>query len=487
MPRSSTSSRLTLALAAGLAALLAAPAFASGLASGLASAPGDGVLREGQGDRRARASAMELKPFPADAWSALTDWTNGSAPTPESLSGKPVLIATWASWTPTADRARAVATRMAEKYGAQGLVVVLAHAPRGWAEATKPAAPAGATLLVAHDAQGKFRDALLVDADPDFYVIDRAGQLRFADISTDAVDGALQTVVGEQADQAGRIRGDLDEARRAAEREARRTAGAGAIDLRRLPEIPFTKPAPEAYENLRWPERPRDPNQPADQPLPEPPSVALLEDGWFPAKPPTDGRVVVLYFWSPDILETYEPWMREMDVLQRRNPRDLVVVGVLSPVRRNENAQQSTPEQEEARILRYAELPNVFRTQRRLDHALLSDPAGQLMNEARGQQQNQNQQRSSRFAPRAAVLSTDNVVRWEGWIDSPGFRAAIDRVLAVDPGVAARRAAEAEFLRRGGQPLPAAPETPAPDAPAPDDAPASNAPSSSGPSQVAPG
>lgn len=90
------------------------------LALGLVGSPVRAdVIREGSGPQRAALDKMELQPFPSDAWSKLSNWTNGDAITPARIDGKPVLIFTWAAWHPSARRAVQLAQKMADKYGGQ--------------------------------------------------------------------------------------------------------------------------------------------------------------------------------------------------------------------------------------------------------------------------------------------------------------------------------------------------------------------------------
>src|SRR5437899_5198040 len=90
------------------------------------------IVREGEGQHRRDCDKMELKPFPADAWSKLSEWTNGPALTPGAASGKVVLIVTWADWYQPSVRALGLAKRLSEKYAKDGLIVVAAHDAQGW-------------------------------------------------------------------------------------------------------------------------------------------------------------------------------------------------------------------------------------------------------------------------------------------------------------------------------------------------------------------
>lgn len=417
----------------------------AGLGAGMALAE---PVRKGEGERRRAQTAMELKTFP-DAFGHLSDWTNGARPTTAEMSGKPVLIVTYASWYDLSVRALRVARRMSERFAADGLVVIGVHHAKGWNDAEKMKAPEGATFLLAHDAQGEFRRALLVSNDPEFFVIDRSGQLRFANIANESVEEACTIVAGESQDSAAGIRERL-----AAEAEAERIRAARTrdintqVDLTRLPEIPFIPPPPEAYERLAWPVVPRDPNQ-GWSGQPAGPRMLVIPDTLFiPKKPAMAGRAYVVYFWHPTVPETYDRIMGEMDILQRQHGRDLVVLGAYTQLRndqnqfnRPQNDEETDPEKVGARISR-------LMIGRKFDHTLVFDAGGAMLSSARPL--NQSGGGSGSFTvpiPYAAVASSDGVIRWTGRVIDPGFKAAIDRVLAVDPAVKARRAAEEAYIR----------------------------------------
>ena len=156
--------------------LLCAPVVAIAVlaASGLAD-----VKMESPGTpRRARQDEMQLKDPPSGLWSKVSDWSDGKGVTPEQMSGKPVLVMTWSGWYRAGDSAARIAQCAADKYAGQGLVVVGVHNARGFDQAKANAERLGIKFPYANDPKGEFRDALLLDQDPDFVVIDRAGHLR---------------------------------------------------------------------------------------------------------------------------------------------------------------------------------------------------------------------------------------------------------------------------------------------------------------------
>jgi hypothetical protein len=419
------------------AALLLAAAFA---APALAQPT---IHREGEGARRTMLNATELKPFPIANLDKLSDWTNGSAPTSGALDGKVVLILCWNDFYPTAAKSINVAKRMAEKYKGE-VIVIAAHDKQGWKDAKKTKTEVeGATLLLAHDASNEFRSALKADQDPDFFVIDRAGQLRYADIQTESVDAALEHLVAEAKDKAAGLNSELAIKSKQEEAERRRSeAIRNKVDMTDIPEVPFAMPLPEEYDKkkVKWPPMPRDPNAPPEDPKnPDPPIVVTLPDvGFFPSKPSLKGRAVFLYFWHPDFAPTYALF-EPMNALQRQHRRDLVVIGVMSPLTMQSNTgQQEYKLDADPKTLK--EKIEKIMGQQNINHTMILDTDGAIFDIVK----NKN---NEIILPWGAVVSSDNSLRWAGFMGLTTFRGSIDRVLQVDPGIKARRAAEDEFLR----------------------------------------
>jgi hypothetical protein len=419
--------------------------FAAALLAAAIAVPaaGQNVIREGEGARRRALDQLELKPFPMHLFADLKDWTNGPAPTAGSLDGRVVLICCWSDWYPAASRAMAVSKRLAEKYGKDGLVVIGVHGPQGWKDAKKLTTNVeGATLLLAHDESGEFRKALLEDQDPDFYLIDRAGQLRFADITTESVEAGVEFLLKESKEEAANINSTLTAKAKAEEAERRRAEAIRAqVDMTAIPEVPFNMPPPEAYskDKVKWPYMPRpEGSMPEDPNNPDPlVSVTLPDTGYFPEKPNLKGKAVLLYFWHPNLPQTFQLF-EPMDNLQRRYRRDLVVIGVMSPLKvRDANNQEYKLDEDPAKLKQKIE--EVIARQR-ISHYMTLDMDGSLINTV----SNRN---NEIILPWVAVISSDGVMRFGGFMGQSYFRGALDKVLEVDPGIRARRAAEDEFLR----------------------------------------
>ncbi len=263
--------------------------------------------------------------------------------------------------------------------------------------------------------------------------------MRYCDITTESVEPAVEFLLKEKSEDASNINSKNAADAAAKDLEKRRTdALRHGVDLTNLPEVPFTMPLPEAYKDVKWPRMPRDPNaQPEDPKNPDPPIIMNTPDiGFYPSKPQLQGRAVLMYFWHPEVHESFEI-MPYMDQIQKMYSRDLVVIGVVCPLK-GQNGQELKLENDPDRIQKKLE---EFRKNYKLEHTLLVDLSGTLLGTAT------NKNANNIALPWVALISSDNTLRWAGWLGLSQARGAFDRVLAVDPGIAARKKAEEEYIR----------------------------------------
>ena len=396
------------------------------------------VVREGTGERRKTLDAMELNAWSTDALKNISDWVGGKAPVSSDLSGKVVLICTYSDWYPAASRAFAMAERLASTKSSDGLVVIGAHDPKEWDKAKKNAPKEGVNLFLGHDKDGKFRDAVKSDQDPDFYVIDRAGQMRFADIATESVDAAVKQLLAETTEKAAGIRGDIAAAKDKADREARKTdAIRSNVDTRNIPEQTFAEPTPEDYANAPWPKLEKANKDSSSDEKEGPKSLTLPTPGsCYPKDPQTKGRAIIMYIWSPKVRASYENLLRDMDLEQKKYGRDVAVIGGMVDFR----PRDSNNEEPAADPQKLIEQAQKFAKSMSLEHAIT------LYTGNIGGRDFNNDSGSEVRIPWVAVCSSDGVVRWEGPPSAPAYKAAIEGVLRADPGVKARRAAEEKYL-----------------------------------------
>lgn len=412
-------------------------------------------LRKSVGDVATKLNAMERKPFDWTLVSSLSDWTNGAAPTAQSTDGKVVLFVTYSDWYRPAARAFAIATKAAETYGKDGLVVVAVHNAEGWKDAAKPT---GSPVLLAVDSKGEFRKGLLSIQDPNFYLVDRAGQLRFANVANESVEEAVKFLVAEKREDAGSLNQRDADAKRAKQMQEARTGSLNNQNdvLRNIPELPFTQPSEQAYRDAKWPALPQE--RIGGDETPTAKKVTLPSAGWVPAQPELKGRAVVLYFWNPNLPSSYDQIQTYADFLQRQHQRDLAVVGVLTDLQAlgaTETLEKLTPEEKAKKTLTpesALQRMKEFQSARKYEHSMVVDLPGSVLKSVNSSNQI--------LMPFMAVLSSDGYARWWGFAGSPAARGAMDRVLEVDPGVQARRKVEAEYLK-ATKPEGAAATTPA--------------------------
>lgn len=417
-------------------------------------------VREGAGARREALTEMELKPFPASAWSTLTDWTGGEGLDTAQTDGKVVVIMTWAAWSPHSKGALRTAKKLVERHNSDDLIVVGVHDARRWDAA---AAKAGEGLLLAHDADGTFRKTLHVDQDPDFYLIDRSGNLRFADVETSAVSGAVTLLLAEsRADAIDHPDKLARSAEAIAAAQRRSVAVQKELDLSDMPDMTFIAPPSARYEQANWPSRWltfetdvldignnfRSGGGTAYRSF-DPPESSPNMFGRAPRS--FDGRVTVMYFWTPDSVGSYERIQPLMDALQRERWRDVNVIGVMCriPPRSTRLRGAAIFEADEASRKEFADLVKYAKTKRTYDHTIIADADNAVLTALLGLEENRGRRGTIdvRFSS-VAVFSSDKTMRFVGLPTESHFRTALAQTLKVDPGVAVRRAAEDVWIKQ---------------------------------------
>ncbi len=85
-----------------------------------------------------------------------------------------------------------------EKYGKKGLVIIGVHTKNAAEKMADFVKKSGIPYPVCVDATGATVKAFRVDSFPDYYLIDRAGKLRFADLANGELDRAIATLLAEK-------------------------------------------------------------------------------------------------------------------------------------------------------------------------------------------------------------------------------------------------------------------------------------------------
>ncbi len=352
------------------------------------------VKFEGRGDYRQKMDAMQGTKFDQARWKSLAAWT-GSAPfSAETTKDKVVCIVTWASWNNASAKALQEAQKAATAYGGKGLLVVGVHDRNGWDQAAQVIGANKVTFPVAHDESGEFIKALGSDAHPDVFVIDRAGNMRFADIMTDSIDTAVKQLVAETPEQAAAAASAPK-----ADKPAEAAKGNGK----------YVAPPASAYAAAKWPDKNTQQLSAKDMQGKPLPAGGLGQEKYLSAKPNRDGKVTVIDFWAT-WCGPCRAVMPKLDAFQKEQKDDLVIIGL-----------SDEPE---------ATVKSFLQTNKH-DYAQGLDV---------------NKRLGSGLAisgiPHVVVLSSDGVIRWQGNPHDPKFQDTVKAVIKADPGVKARREAE---------------------------------------------
>ncbi|MBX3387048.1 MAG: TlpA family protein disulfide reductase [Phycisphaeraceae bacterium] len=365
------------------------------------------IRLEGRGERRTALDAMQGKPFDTALLGELTGWS-GSPVTAESIKGKVVVILTWAASYRTSHEGVRVAQELHAAHAKDGLIVIGVHDQVGFDRAADVLSEHGAKFANAHDAGGRVKAALMVDVHPDFYLIDRAGRMRFADVVTSSVAPAAAMLLAETEEQAAKAP--------AGPAQAPAQSGQPTRDRTTASGVTFQLPDAAAYAAVKWPEPSKRVQHARDlqgKPLP----VALGNEKFLGDAPDTAGKIIVIDFWAT----WCGPCVRAMPGLERlyqQNKADVVVIGL-----------SDEPEGTVKPFLakHKHEYPQAIDTKMTLYSAM-----------------------GIRAIPHAIVISTDGHIRWQGnpLGESAALFRAVQQLARVDPGVQARRTAEAEALRK---------------------------------------
>ncbi len=362
----------------------------AGTLLGAAAGLGPAVEREGDAAHRASLSEMETMPFDLSLLAGLDSWTHGEALDASAIEGKVVLVGIVTVNDPQSMLVLSTLARYERLHGDDGLVVLAVHPELGWDAMNEKVSQGRVKVQVARDTGGALAQALHADDTPDLYLIDRAGQLRFADIETRSLKSAVAQLLRESGEEA------VANAKLQAQgiEPAAPDKAEGVASARR--QIP-----PAAYAKADWPEFNHGRLTGDDyqgKPLP----VPLGEEDWLTEKRDLEGKVIVLDFWATwcGFCKQASPMLEEMQV---KHAGQLEVLAIGGSNDDEGNHRKYVIAHEKAYSNLYDKNSTIYR---------------QLQVTA---------------IPHTLIISTDGVIRWQGNPLSPEFTEALEQVIAVDP------------------------------------------------------
>ena len=397
----------------------------------------DPYRRLGGPDRLVEIRALETRAMDFKKLAALESWS-GDPISAESLEGRVLILLAWDQREARSVRLLPTLSRLNRTLGDKAVCLAV-HSKDGWDDGKERIDAGRVPIATAHDADGSFFEMLQTDEHPNLFLVDKAGQIRFADLDPRDLTRAVRALSRETPEQA---QADLPR-RIELSAQARRLTiptdmpnpdtaapqtepSVPGRPVRSNPSVPVEPPADiqpaaprppaSAYSAAEWPAQNTNGINATNiqgKRLP----VALGNETWLTPKPQRalNEHVIVLDFWAtwcgPCIQAS-----PMLDRLQTQYKGDLLVMGISGQA-----AGSQKPEDERAIRSYIADHP--------VSYSHLNDTTMRV-------------HRSLRITgiPHVLVMSTDGIVRWQGHPLDANFRRAVDSVVRADPLLAARRA-----------------------------------------------
>lgn len=153
--------------------------------------------RNGKGDEL--KDSLEGKTPPQ----LMGEWfnTKGKSLDWEALKGKVVVLDFWTHWSLPSREAVPSVRKLLSKNSEKGLVVIAVHSDPNQAKMEQAIRQLGITWPVLLDAKKTNMRLYAADSFSDYYLIDRKGVLRFADIANEDLEKAAEALLAEGAER----------------------------------------------------------------------------------------------------------------------------------------------------------------------------------------------------------------------------------------------------------------------------------------------
>lgn len=364
----------------------------AGSALGIGMLPAPGIEREGNAEHVNAMHELECKPFDTTLFDGLTNWSLADTVNASSIENKVVLIAMVDSGNPKSLLTLSTLARYARQNGDDGLVTLAVHPELGWEAMQEKIDQGRVKVLTAMDTGDAFAKAVGSDDAPDLYLIDRAGQLRYADFESASLKRAVGQLLRETKDEAIANAKLQSEGVEIAEGDDS-DSGAKKAEPKSIPT--------EAYATADWPEQNKD-KFPANDFQGKPLPVPLGNEEWLSEKKDIQNKVIVLDFWATwcGPCRAASPMLED---LQREYEGKLEILAIGGSNDDERAHKRYVIGSKKAYSNLYDKNDSIYR------------PMG------------------VKAIPHTILMSTDGIIRWQGNPHSPDFKAAVKKVIEVDP------------------------------------------------------